>query len=185
MKEVLPELNIVGNLEESIEALSPNELGILSFEIFILIFSLVLIIWSLRNIKVAKKFYNNSHELLGETTNLVKDWEKEFNRSAGDIVGSSLVENFKQIPRYNELSGKHEWYLFNLQSVVFYIRDNKDNPEVFKDFDTFVVLESIAIAWCKTSDGVFKDFIIISEYYNPKEEKEEKEEKEKNEYGKN
>ena len=137
--------------------------------IILCILSILLCILSIINAGKAKEFYRKTLEQKEDMIKTLKEYEI-------DEISSTLIEKFKEIPRYHELSGKHEWYLFNLQSVAFYIRDNKDNPEVFKDFDIFDVMESIAIAWCKISDSVFKDFIIISEYYNPKEKKEEKEE---------
>lgn len=142
--------------------------------IILCIISILLCILSIINAREAKEFYRKTLEQKEDMIKTLKEYET-------DVITSTLIEKFKEIPRYHELSGKHEWYLFNIQSIVFYIRDNKDNPEVFKDFDIFEVCESLAIAWCKRPEDIFKDFIIISEYYNPKEKKEEKKEEKEEE----
>ena len=33
------------------------------------------------------------------------------------------------------------------------------------EFDIFEVCESLAIAWCKRPEDIFKDFTILSDFY--------------------
>ena len=130
----------------------------------------LLLIITFRNLKHSKKNYQESIKISDNVIQMLKGWEVEFNRMNSDQIGRTLVEKFKEMPRYKELSGKHEWYLFNLQSVIFYIK-GIENKEELKDFDIFTVAEVIGVAWCKRGEDVFKDLTIISEYYNtPKEE---------------
>jgi hypothetical protein len=139
-------------------------------ELAILVFCILFLGLTFRYLKMSKKNYRESIEIADTTSSMLKGWEIEFNRSQDDLVGRSLIEKFKEMPRYKDLSGKHEWYLFNLQSIVFYIK-GFENKEELKDFNIFEVAEAIAIAWCKRSEDVFKDLTIISEHYNtPKEE---------------
>lgn len=83
-----------------------------------------------------------------------------------DASTSSLDESFKKIPRYNELNGKFTWYLFNLQSLYFNIKNL--GSDVPKDFDIFAAIEVTAKNWIKKPDDVWKDYLIIAEYYSPK-----------------
>ena len=130
----------------------------------------LLLMLTFRNLKKSRDNYQKSINVSDSTMQMLKGWEVEFNRMESDQIGRTLVERFKEMPRYNELSGKHEWYLFNLQSVIFYIK-GIENKEELKDFDIFTVAEVIGVAWCKRGEDVFKDLTIISEYYNtPKEE---------------
>lgn len=130
----------------------------------------LLLMLTFRNLKKSRDNYQKSINVSDSTTQMLKGWEVEFNRMESDQIGRTLVERFKEMPRYNELSGKHEWYLFNLQSVIFYIKNAKDTKDL-ENFDIFNTAEVLAIAWCKRGEDVFKDITIISEYYNtPKEQ---------------
>ena len=139
-------------------------------EIVLLSGCTLLLMLTFRNLKKSRDHYQKSINVSDSTMQMLKGWEVEFNRMESDQIGRTLVERFKEMPRYNELSGKHEWYLFNLQSVIFYIK-GIENKEELKDFDIFTVAEVIGVAWCKRGEDVFKDLTIISEYCNtPKEE---------------
>ena len=116
----------------------------------------ILLCISILNAGKAKEFYRKTLEQKEDMIKTLKEYET-------DVITSTLNEQFKEIPRYRELSGKHEWYLFNIQSIVFYIRNHSDIEE--RGFDIFEVCESLAIAWCKRPEDIFKDFTILSDFY--------------------
>ena len=117
----------------------------------------ILLCISIINARKAKEFYRKTLEQKEDMIKNLKEYET-------DVITSTLTEKFKEIPRYHELSGKHEWYLFNIQSIVFYIRNHQDMMEL-GEFDIFEVCESLAIAWCKRPEDIFKDFTILSDFY--------------------
>ena len=125
--------------------------------IILCVLSILLCVLSIINAGKAKEFYRKTLEQKEDMIKTLKEYET-------DEITSTLIEKFKEIPRYHELSGKHGWYLFNIQSVVFYIRNQPDIEEL-RGFDIFEVCESLAIAWCKRPEDIFKDFTILSDFY--------------------
>lgn len=91
------------------------------------------------------------------------DYDKKLESTGIVIKASGMKSDFEKMEDFDKLTFKFEWYIFGLQGIHFYVAAQYQNLE--KDFDIFSKLEGIAIAWRKSPDDVFKDYLIVCKWY--------------------
>ena len=122
--------------------------------------------WLLRRGKALNKNIKDSLDVFRSESDDFRKEAEEYYVTKGIIEAQKILkEKFKDMENYNKLSFKHEWYLFNLQSLVLKIKDGYsfENP----DFDVLKAVEYIGAAWVKEPGSVFNDYLIVAGHYIP------------------
>lgn len=127
---------------------------------------MVFTFWLLKRGKSLNKHIKESLDVFRSESDDFRKEAEEYYATKGIIEDQKILkEKFKNMENYNKLSFKHEWYLFNLQSLALKIKEGYsfENP----DFDVLKAVEYIGAAWVKDPGSVFEDYLIVAGHYIP------------------
>ena len=126
---------------------------------------MVFAFWLLKRDKALNLKIKDSLNVFRSESDDFRKEAEEYYAAKGIIKAQKILkEKFKYMENYNKISFKHEWYLFNLQSLALKIKNgySLENP----DFDVLKAIEYIGVAWVKDPSSVFEDYLIVAGHYN-------------------
>lgn len=80
---------------------------------------------------------------------------------ANGIFTASQFYQYKQLKNYGKLTSKNDWYIFGLVNLTLANKNRSENDKLDL-LNSFVVFGA---AWCKRSEDVGSDYLLIMDSY--------------------